>query len=96
MYSIKEDRAGVLWMGGLGGSLTRFDPKTGTFTRYENVSKGTNTVDNNLVMSICEDGQGDLWLATLGNGINRFNKATGTFTAYKKQPQNPGASLPTT
>ncbi len=89
VYSIHEDRDGLLWLGGLAGTLTRFDPGNGAFTRYNNVSKGTRSVDNNLVMSICEDDRGDLWIATLGNGINRFNKQTGSFTAYKHQPANP-------
>ena len=35
IISLFEDRKGMLWIGTWGGGLNRYDPETGTFTRYQ-------------------------------------------------------------
>ena len=81
----------MLWLGSYGGVVNRFDPKTGQFTRYNNVSKGKGSTRWMItsIMALCDDGQGGIWVATLDNGLNRLDKTTGQFTIYRTQAGKP-------
>jgi two-component system sensor histidine kinase ChiS len=65
-----EDRRGKLWIGTLNGGLNRFDPLTGTFTRYQMNPQTPNSLSHNYVRCIMEDSSGWLWIGTEGGGLN--------------------------
>jgi ligand-binding sensor domain-containing protein/AraC-like DNA-binding protein len=65
--ALYEDRESNLWVGTIGGGLTRL--KNGTsrvFTTNEGLS-------SNRVTTVCEDDGGTLWVGTV-RGLNRFEK----------------------
>jgi len=86
--AIFEDSSGNLWVGtgdmesktALGG-LNRFDPESGTFTRYMHDPGDPRSMSANVVLDIHEDATGRLWIATTG-GLNRMDPETGIFTRY--------------
>ncbi len=71
--TIVEDGDRGIWIG-TGDGLNRFDPETGTFTRYRELF-----IDNDI-WSICPDGSGAFWVGT-ARGLHLFDPRKGTVTA---------------
>lgn len=94
--SLYEDHQGVLWIGtGLpfvpvkGGGLNRFDPKTGTFTRYMHDPDNPHSLINNKIRAIFEDSKGIFWVGTQGDGLHIMDRKTGSFTRLTYDPNHP-------
>lgn len=89
IYSLFEDRNGVLWIGSNGGGLDAFDIRTGKFTH--NISKQGNKsgLSNNNVRSVLEDNDGNtIWVGT-DEGLNALDKRSGKVTRYLHDKKNP-------
>jgi signal transduction histidine kinase/ligand-binding sensor domain-containing protein len=89
VYSICEDRSGVLWIGTYGGGLDRFDRETGTFFHYQHDPQDPHSLSDDRVPAIYEDQGGVLWVGTYGDGLNRFDRETETFVRYQLDPDDP-------
>ena len=83
IYSICEDRSGLLWIGTHNG-INKLDKKTATFTYYP-------TTPETQIKILFEDKAGTLWAGSWGAGLNKFNKSNGTFTSYVNNPSDPGS-----
>ena len=81
IWSIHEDKDGIMWIGSFGGGLTRFDPATESFTNYKNDPNNQNSISSNDVFGIAEYPKGTLWLRT-GRGVNKFDKKKKIFTIF--------------
>ena len=97
VLALLQDRHGTLWVGTgeffgqeSGGGLNRFDPETGTFTRFLDDGHPGNLCGD-TVQRIIEDDRGVLWVATIGGGLNRFDAETETFTCLKHDPDDPNS-----
>ena len=86
VYTICEDRSGVLWIGTIGGGLNKFDQEQQIFTSY---NEEHDDVDNNILFKVFEDHDGMLWIGSAAGGLNRFNRETGKFTSYLHDPNDP-------
>jgi signal transduction histidine kinase len=73
--AIVEDRAGDLWVGTLGGGLSRF--RNGRFTTLTT----TNGLSSNEVWALHEHPEGVLWIGT-DNGLSRFE--AGQITSFTR------------
>ncbi|MDM8564661.1 two-component regulator propeller domain-containing protein [Candidatus Halobeggiatoa sp. HSG11] len=80
VLSIYEDFGGILWIGTQGGGLNRFDPKTETFTVYQQ-EQG---ISHNDVFAVYEDSQHRLWVGTQGGGLNMLDRETQRLTHYRQ------------
>ncbi|HSQ74927.1 MAG TPA: two-component regulator propeller domain-containing protein, partial [Bacteroidota bacterium] len=69
--AILEDRHGVIWIAGRGGSLDRFDRDAGRFERFGRLE----WLSGSRVTGILDDERGQLWVAT-SNGLFRFDPRT--------------------
>jgi signal transduction histidine kinase/CheY-like chemotaxis protein/streptogramin lyase len=78
VYSIFEDRSGMLWIATAGG-LNRFDRNRGEFRRYFT----DNGLPCNSILGILPDKDGYLWL-TSENGLSRFDPGEETFLNYNE------------
>ena len=92
VYSVFEDKAGILWVGTNHG-LNSLDRKTGSFKHYLNDPKNIHSISGNTSFSwggggIKEDKQGNLWINT-DKGLNKLNKDRSVFTAYFHDLNNP-------
>jgi ligand-binding sensor domain-containing protein/signal transduction histidine kinase len=74
ILSLAEDRAGSLWLGTVGGGLTRY--KAGQFRLYT-TREG---LSNDFVRCLLADSAGNLWIGTRGGGLNLFRDER--FRAY--------------
>ena len=72
VWSILEDREGVLWFGTRGGGVSRYEAHRSageqftTFTTEDGLA-------HNKVDSIIEDQAGHLWFGTCGGGVSRYD-----------------------
>jgi signal transduction histidine kinase/ligand-binding sensor domain-containing protein/DNA-binding response OmpR family regulator len=80
--SIVEDKHGILWVGTWRGGLHSFDPKTETFTFYDNL------FPSKTIRTIVKGVDDELWIATF-TGIVNFNTSTKTFKLYLHDPFDP-------
>ena len=95
IYSIYEDRGGILWIGtGLGG-LNRLNPVTGEFSHYINDPDDPYSISNNFVTCILEPEIHDpeyLWIGTNG-GLNKLDRNKGTFRIFSVDEGMPGNTI---
>lgn len=82
--AIVEDRAGLLWVGMLDGSLFRLNPATGAFTSYPHGARASRGCANNEVRAFLIDHRGQLWLGA-ADTLCLYDQAADQFTPYKAQ-----------
>lgn len=87
------DSEGDLWVGtgwpwedSKAGGLNRYNPQTGTFTRYLHDPNNPNSLSNNKVVEINEDSKGNFWVGTAGDGLHLMDKKTGRFIRLTQKP----------
>jgi serine phosphatase RsbU (regulator of sigma subunit) len=85
IFCIFEDRSSILWIGTFGGGLNRFDPETGTFTKYTLDINNPKSISDNFILSIYEDQSDNLWVGTVEGGLNKLDRTTGNFTRFTKK-----------
>ncbi len=66
---IYEDRYGNLWVGSEAGGISRFDPASGSFTRYIHDPDDPLSLSHDRVRAIYQDRPGNFWVGTQ-NGLN--------------------------
>ena len=86
--TIREDHAGALWIGTLGGGLNRLDPDTGRITSFRHRANDAGSLSNDRVQAILEDDANRLWVATR-DGLNLFDRASETFVRYGRDGDSP-------
>jgi signal transduction histidine kinase/ligand-binding sensor domain-containing protein/ActR/RegA family two-component response regulator len=86
--AVFQDSRKDLWIGTIGGALNRFEPETGTFTRFPVDMDKAGAIKNESIITIYEDRTGGVWFGTV-TGLQRYLPETGTFSWYKHEPGNP-------
>jgi len=81
---IFKDHTGVIWLGSFNG-LDIFDPKTRTFSRFDEKypSVFSQILNNRRILCMTENKLGDLWIGT-DKGVLRFQRKFKLFTSYNK------------
>ena len=72
---IYQDKKGTFWLGTRNGLLL-FDQQKKTFYTYKNDPAKPNSLNNDIINTICPDPSNPdkiLWIGTSGGGLNRFN-----------------------
>jgi len=95
-FALQEDLDGMLWVGSaLGGGLSRFDPVTEQWTRFQHDPDDPNSLSNDNVYSVFEDSEGTIWIGTDGGGLNRFDGESedgkGQFTHFLHDEDDPNS-----
>ena len=90
IWTVYEDKKGIIWVGTNSGGLCRFDKKHEKFTTYKNIPGNTNSLIFNNVRAIYEDSSGFLWIGT-ENGLDKFNIKENKFTHYLHDPNDPNS-----
>ncbi|WP_082113944.1 sensor histidine kinase [Kiloniella litopenaei] len=82
IYTIHQDRSGLLWIGGVGFGLRKINPETGELLQvFINEPANGNSIVSNTIHRIVNGQNNDLWLAT-DKGLEHFNIATGEFSHF--------------
>ncbi|MBT8385967.1 MAG: response regulator, partial [Ignavibacteria bacterium] len=95
VWSILEDKKGILWVGTWGGGLNKLQIVTNpdgtvntnlkvSFVHYKYNPDEPNSLSDNGVPSIYEDNSGNLWIGTYGGGLNKFDRENEVFDHYNE------------
>jgi len=76
VYSLLQDRRGVLWLGSQDG-LNRYDGAGTRVFRHE--PRRLSSLSRNWVTSLVEDQAGHIWVGTGGSGLCRYDPLTDRF-----------------
>jgi ligand-binding sensor domain-containing protein/signal transduction histidine kinase len=76
VYSLYEDRKGIVWVSGNGVDM--YHPEKNIFKTF-NHNASENSLSQNLVWTFCEDDEGKIWIGTEAGPINIFDPATESF-----------------
>ncbi|HZI52805.1 MAG TPA: two-component regulator propeller domain-containing protein, partial [Chitinophagaceae bacterium] len=78
ILSLHEDKAGNLWIGTSGGSLSLYNRKKDTFINFPS-GKEPDKIKNNVIRSLTSDHLGNIWIGHF-SGMNILNPKTKQIT----------------
>ncbi len=90
--SIAEDASGALWLATLSKGVQRFDPRTGSFTRFDAELRAAHPRGHNRVNSVHVDRAGTVWAATF-RGLGKLDARDGTFKSYDSRAGLPADTV---
>jgi len=91
IFSIYEDRSGVVWVGTYGGGVNRYTRGQDQFATFRSNTEKYSGFWG-VPFGMFADKAGYLWLASNGGGITRMDPKTGEMTHFRHDPEN-SASL---
>jgi signal transduction histidine kinase/ligand-binding sensor domain-containing protein/CheY-like chemotaxis protein len=86
--AIREDHAGMLWLGTVNKGLFRLDPDTNRLTVFRHDPQNPKSLSQDYVWAVLEDNAQRLWVAT-SDGLDLFDRSTESFTRYGHDADNP-------
>ena len=90
IYSLVEDRTGVLRLATNNGLLT-FDCGTKNWKKLNHNPADRKSLAHNSVSVLFIDAQGRFWVGTSGGGLDLFNPQNETFYHHVNDPSNPAS-----
>lgn len=91
IYTLLEDRSGILWIGTYGKGLCKLDPRIQEFKLLRREPWNPDTLSGEDVNDVAEDRDGNLWVGTTYGGLNKVHLETLHVDVYKNDPLNPGS-----
>jgi signal transduction histidine kinase/ligand-binding sensor domain-containing protein/CheY-like chemotaxis protein len=86
--AIREDHAGMLWLGTVNKGLFRLDPDTNRLTVFRHDPQNPKSLSQDSIWTVLEDNSQRLWVAT-SDGLDLFDRSTESFTRYGHDADNP-------
>ena len=87
IWSIAEDKSGLLYIGHVNAGLSIFSPTDNKIKNYRNIKGDPESLPGNTVNAIFIDNSDNIWVGT-DMGLALFNVNTETFTVFKHNPLN--------
>jgi len=88
VFSIYEDRSGLIWIGTNLSGINYFNPSTQALDHYTNDPGNKNSLSDDVVLSMLVDKNGYYWIGTRTGGLNKFDYSKKKFTFYNNNPSN--------
>ncbi len=88
VMSVREDRAGDIWVGTLAGGLLRLGSDGTLLSTYRHDPRDPDSISNDQVRALQEDTEGRLWVGT-ADGLDLLDRASGEFTHYVHDAADP-------
>ncbi|MCP4726231.1 MAG: GHKL domain-containing protein, partial [bacterium] len=88
IYSVYEDRSGVLWIGTFMRGVNKLSSRNEKFKKYIIPSDDPNSLQNSIVRTFHEDNSGILWVGTQG-GLNKFDRENNVHKHYNLKSDFP-------
>lgn len=84
IYSVYEDKTGMIWVGVEWGGVNKFEKINYKFENIYSVKGGETLLKGNVVYSLHLDSEGSLYIGT-EKGLNIYNNNTGKYEFYKHE-----------
>lgn len=91
VYSLLEDRTGLLWIGTNGNGVSKYNPRRHDFTYLTNNPEAPLHLPFGKVSTLAEDHAGNLWIGVQGGGLSRLAAGEKTLTTWSAG--SPGVKL---
>ncbi|MDR0844134.1 MAG: response regulator, partial [Tannerella sp.] len=82
IFSIMEDRNGMIWIASMGNGVYKYNPENETYKHYVHFSGDAKSLSSNSVSDIMEDSRGRIWFSTDRGGICLYNEKADNFNTY--------------
>lgn len=87
IWSVAEDKKGLLYLGHVSSGLSIFNPKDKMIQNYKNNPLDPYSIPGNGVNVVFIDSNDNVWVGT-DNGLALFNPDTKRFTVFRHSPDN--------
>ncbi|MBN1952165.1 MAG: response regulator, partial [Bacteroidales bacterium] len=87
VYSIYQDRSGIIWVGTDWTGLNHFKLEESRFSHEYAEKSYDDKLINNIIYSLMIDKQGMLWIGT-GEGVNIFDRQKNSYVLFQSDPQD--------
>jgi ligand-binding sensor domain-containing protein/serine phosphatase RsbU (regulator of sigma subunit) len=93
IFSIYEDRSGVLYIETRGGTLQEYNPRLESFRIVNKDSVDLTGAKVNTVGAVLREPSGVIWTGGLGSpsGLKRLDTRTGEITVFRHDPSDPAS-----
>lgn len=88
VFSIAQDKQGLLWIGTQDG-LNKYDGYRFNTFRFD--PNNTRSISNSSVSSLFCDSKNNLWIGTWGGGLNLFKPENNSFEKFQNEPSKKGS-----
>jgi signal transduction histidine kinase/ligand-binding sensor domain-containing protein len=88
VYSIYEDRDGILWVGTWGDGIFVIHPQQGVLYNYRQTPGKDGGLSNNMAISSFQDREGSLWIGTAAAGLSKLTADNRAFAYYEHDPND--------
>ncbi|MGM0509344.1 MAG: ligand-binding sensor domain-containing protein, partial [Fusobacteriota bacterium] len=89
IWTVMADTNNNIWIGTQNNGLSRYNKKTGMFTRYKyDPDKPNETIGKGIVYAIIEDNDGYIWIGTSEGGLTKLDPETSVIKKYRYNPDN--------
>jgi signal transduction histidine kinase/ligand-binding sensor domain-containing protein/DNA-binding response OmpR family regulator len=82
VYSVLEDKEGVLWAGTSDGGLSKLLPGADSFINYKPDNKNPGAISGLGIMCVYEDSKHNIWIGTWARGLNLYDRKTDSFIKF--------------
>ena len=86
IFSVYQDRGGVLWVGTENAGLNILNFRQEQFVHYMHRPADPNSLSPGRVKAIYQDPNGVLWVGLFPRALDRFDRKTGQITHYVPNP----------
>jgi len=86
IFSVYQDRGGVLWVGTENAGLNILNFRQEQFVHYMHRAADPNSLSPGRVKAVYQDTNGVLWLGLFPRALDRFDRKTGQSTHYLPNP----------
>jgi len=85
VWSLFEDRSGLIWIGTVATGLNQINPSTHRFHTLRAIPFKKNSLSSGMILGMDEDASHRIWMATLA-GLESYQPQTGQFALYSPMP----------
>lgn len=89
IFTVCEDRSGIIWAGTFGNGIHKMNPRRNKILHLRHRKGDPNSLIHNMIFGICEEPEGVFWFGCRGGGLDRWERKTNRFTHYRNDPANP-------
>ncbi len=89
VYSIYEDRSGIIWIGTMFGGLTKCIQGKNVFRTYQTAPEKYSKPVDKSIWEIYQDRNDVIWIGTNNGGLVKFDRNKNKYNYYLHDPENP-------
>ena len=87
VYSLFQDRSGIIWLGTNGGGLNKINPQKENLVLLNHNPKNKTSLSQGKINSIYVDHNNHIWIAVYGSGIERYIPEENRIVKYSKNAE---------